>query len=981
MATKVEQSSPVEPGIAQSPISAPASSISPKVSMFGAKKSGFVIPKNKLSGRLVPMFRGGGKVDAGDAAAKEDSSKQVQRKTKWGVDLNQDASVRRGRALAYQTRVDQITKQLKSGDLEIGEDQSSQSPAQASDQDSSSHQIEELGKRELLELEKQEAIGEILRLNPGYKAPADYKPLLKEAKVPIPLKAYPGYNFIGLLLGPESNTQKRLEEETGAKIRVQCTKAGTGEKKEITLSDGNDVQADCEELYVHISAETFEKVDAAVALIELLVTPVSGSLVSVSTTTSSGSGDHVGVINQVQSSAASYMMPVSAVNQGLVQPIGSVPSSYPLVQFQSFSGPWVPHGPPNTTLRPPSGFMPHPNPAHMPNNSIRFPPSVNPFNTIPFFGVRPSAPGSFGSVPRNPSLTVSSPHPPMQVMQRPFIPETRPPNQTTLHQNHPMQGQQPQPTYPAAPVRSSSSIPAPFAANQPMPTGPMSAPRPPVVHSIPQPVSAAPSGQPSNQLSTSMPAVGNSSGWSGMPNIPPTLRPSNIMQMIPPPVPQSSHPIAPQSANPFNAQSSMPGTVVGRPLLGNAVPPGNFLPRPSTPQLSTTPINHQATAPTFASGPHAGAPPMTPTSSLTMPAPPMLTNSVAPSSGALLGPSPRPLSMPTLKPAAAPVFSQAPTSVNASSPSVLGQAPSLIQSSTAPMPPVMARGPVSISSSPPPSSAGVSAQVMPASQPPLLPSPGSVSGSMPSFSSMKPPMTSSAGIQPVPAPKPQRPSSSDFTFQPQRPQLPASQNVPRPTSQAVAQNTPMQPPPAVQLPSAPQAQSFRPAMNNSAPPAGIPSFPRLPTANQMGQPQSSIPPPSPNSVASFSSNQVIIHPSPRVPSFPNPRPGLPSPPSPQMRPPNFLSAPQVPNPRGHLPIRPGNQLLPTNRPGSLMVQNQQSGYVAGRPVSSPSGGNQIYDPFSPTSIPSGPQQQGGRPVRKQETDAEYEDLMASVGVR
>ena len=48
-------------------------------------------------------------------------------------------------------------------------------------------------------------------------------------------------------------------------------------QKEITLSDGNDVQADYEELYVHISAETFEKVDAAVALIELLVTPVSVS--------------------------------------------------------------------------------------------------------------------------------------------------------------------------------------------------------------------------------------------------------------------------------------------------------------------------------------------------------------------------------------------------------------------------------------------------------------------------------------------------------------------------------------------------------------------------------------------------------------------------------------------------------------------------------------------------------------------------------
>ncbi|KAL8489139.1 hypothetical protein ACS0TY_025150 [Phlomoides rotata] len=39
----------------------------------------------------------------------------------------------------------------------------------------------------LLELERCEIIGELLKLNPTYKAPADYKPLLKEAKVPIPV--------------------------------------------------------------------------------------------------------------------------------------------------------------------------------------------------------------------------------------------------------------------------------------------------------------------------------------------------------------------------------------------------------------------------------------------------------------------------------------------------------------------------------------------------------------------------------------------------------------------------------------------------------------------------------------------------------------------------------------------------------------------------------------------------------------------------
>lgn len=104
MATKVEPSSSLEPSHAQSAVSASTPSSvqasNPKVSIFGTK-SGFVIPKNKLSGSLVPIFRGGGKKEA-DSALKEENAKQVQRKTKWGTDLTQDAAVKKGRALAYQ---------------------------------------------------------------------------------------------------------------------------------------------------------------------------------------------------------------------------------------------------------------------------------------------------------------------------------------------------------------------------------------------------------------------------------------------------------------------------------------------------------------------------------------------------------------------------------------------------------------------------------------------------------------------------------------------------------------------------------------------------------------------------------------------------------------------------------------------------------------------------------------------------------------
>ena len=81
-------------------ISSTTSGSTAKVPIF-AKKAGFVIPKNKLSGSLVPVQRGAKKPGIGDAFNGE-TTKHVPRKTKWGFDLTQDPAVRKGRALAYQ---------------------------------------------------------------------------------------------------------------------------------------------------------------------------------------------------------------------------------------------------------------------------------------------------------------------------------------------------------------------------------------------------------------------------------------------------------------------------------------------------------------------------------------------------------------------------------------------------------------------------------------------------------------------------------------------------------------------------------------------------------------------------------------------------------------------------------------------------------------------------------------------------------------
>lgn len=540
MSTKVEQASSV------TATSSTASTSTPKISMFAAK-SGFVIPKNKLSGSLVPIFRGGKKLGGSDPAS-EESVKEVLRKTKWAPDLTQDPAVRKGRALAYQTRVDQITQQLKLGTLETGDNQDSPGTS------SSGLQINS-GKSELLELERREAIGEILKLNPSYKAPADYKPLLKEAKVPINIKEYPGYNFIGLISGTAGDTQKRLEKETGTKIRVCGTKADTGEKGEITPSDGHETEHAYEELYVHVCADTYEKIDAAVALIELLVTPVSVNSVAVSTTSNVVPGDIVNVTHPSQGTPTPYStVPSALLNQGVSPPIigfGQAPLLHG--QFQPYPSQCFPRGPPLgfTTSHQTSSAPLLTNPVQQVSST--------PSNMPSLFGPRP--------VPQNPSFVPSRPQQPMlQSFDRSYMPQ--PPTLGYM-------GQPRNPSLQSTTGQPNISGPPPFTAgNQPTPTDPHQMVRPLMPQSAP----------PGNFVDRPLiPA-----GWP-QPQAPPSasLGPANMPQiarpMVPPRVP---HPMAIRSMGPppFNVTA---GNMVS-PITTLAIQP---------PPLLTSTSGHSSTAP------------------------------------------------------------------------------------------------------------------------------------------------------------------------------------------------------------------------------------------------------------------------------------------------------------------------------------------------------------------------------------------------
>lgn len=127
--------------------------------------------------------------------------------------------------------------------------------------------------RERLNKERQEIISQIIKKNPSFKPPADYRPPKLQKKLYIPMKEYPGYNFIGLIIGPRGNTQKRMERETGAKIVIR----GKGSMKEGRMQQKKDLKHDPsenEDLHVLVEADTQEALDAAAGMVEKLLQPV-----------------------------------------------------------------------------------------------------------------------------------------------------------------------------------------------------------------------------------------------------------------------------------------------------------------------------------------------------------------------------------------------------------------------------------------------------------------------------------------------------------------------------------------------------------------------------------------------------------------------------------------------------------------------------------------------------------------------------------
>jgi len=135
--------------------------------------------------------------------------------------------------------------------------------------------IREVRAKEKLLKERQMIIARLIEKNPAFRPPADSKcskQYKHHKKLYLPVKEYPGYNFVGLILGPRGNTQKRMEQETGAKIVLR----GRGSRKDSQLQrrDLKPDPSDNDDLHVLVEADNENSVEEACRMVEKLLVPL-----------------------------------------------------------------------------------------------------------------------------------------------------------------------------------------------------------------------------------------------------------------------------------------------------------------------------------------------------------------------------------------------------------------------------------------------------------------------------------------------------------------------------------------------------------------------------------------------------------------------------------------------------------------------------------------------------------------------------------
>ena len=222
-----------------------------------------------------------------EAALSEDEpnnnnqERRRKRKSRWGDDqtkvnlpgltttLPSNLSKQDQELYVVQLRLEEINRKLRTGDVVPPEHQRSPSPEPVYDSVGKRLNTREIRYRQKLENERHRLVEDMMKANPLFRPPVDYRrPTKSSEKVFIPAAERPDINFIGLLIGPRGNTLKKIESESGGKISIR----GKGSHKEgKARTDPNAQMGENEELHCYISADSEEKVRKAVDMIRKII--------------------------------------------------------------------------------------------------------------------------------------------------------------------------------------------------------------------------------------------------------------------------------------------------------------------------------------------------------------------------------------------------------------------------------------------------------------------------------------------------------------------------------------------------------------------------------------------------------------------------------------------------------------------------------------------------------------------------------------
>jgi splicing factor 1 len=170
-----------------------------------------------------------------------------------------------------------INQRIQAGDFDDRrpENERSPSPEPVYDSEGVRQNTRDVRNRERLYHQRSEIIEFLMKRCPGFKPPTDWRPPKKERKVFIPQDDYPGFNFIGLIIGPRGNTQKRLQRETNTKIAIR----GKGSLKEGQARDPKHDHGEDEDLHVLVSGDSDEDVEHGAKEVQKLLEPSEEQMV------------------------------------------------------------------------------------------------------------------------------------------------------------------------------------------------------------------------------------------------------------------------------------------------------------------------------------------------------------------------------------------------------------------------------------------------------------------------------------------------------------------------------------------------------------------------------------------------------------------------------------------------------------------------------------------------------------------------------